>query len=125
MTPARRTIALVAWREITDRMRSRAFTIATTAISAVVVAGVVLPGLGDETVRLRVGVTGATPAALRISLRDTARVDQARLELRRAQAGLARGSSPAAAGAAGCRTQRAARGARRESRGNHSARNSS
>ena len=83
MTPARRTIALVAWREITERMRSRAFAIATPAIIAVVVAGVVLPRLGDDTVRLRVGVTGATPTALRVSLRDTARADQARLELRR------------------------------------------
>ena len=83
MTPARRTIALVAWREITERMRSRAFAIATIAIIAVVLAGVVLPGLGDDTVRLRVGVTGATPAALRVSLRDTARADHARLELRR------------------------------------------
>ena len=83
MTPARRTIALVAWREITERMRSRAFAIATIAIIAVVVAGVVLPGLGDDTVRLRVGVTGATPAALRVSLRDTARADHARLDLRR------------------------------------------
>ena len=65
MTPARRTIALVAWREITERMRSRAFAIATIAIIAVVVAGVVLPGLGDDTVHLRVGVPRRAPCASR------------------------------------------------------------
>jgi ABC-2 type transport system permease protein len=83
MTPARRTIALVARREITERMRSRAFAIATLAIIAVVLAGVVLPGLGDETTRLRVGLTGATPSALSVSLRDSARANGARVELRR------------------------------------------
>jgi ABC-2 type transport system permease protein len=83
MTPARRSIALVAWREITERTRSRAFLISTIAIVVVVVAGAVLPSLDDETTRLRAGATGATPPALAGALRHAARSDYARVELHR------------------------------------------
>jgi ABC-2 type transport system permease protein len=82
MTPARRSIALVAAREITERTRSRAFALSTIAIVAVVVAAVVVPGLSDDTTHLRAGATGATPPALVAALRDAAEADGARLELR-------------------------------------------
>jgi ABC-2 type transport system permease protein len=77
------TIRLVAWREITERLRGRAFLVATLAIVAIVLGGVIVPGLGDETADLDVGVAGATPAALTTALRDAARADGARFELRR------------------------------------------
>ena len=83
MTAARRSILLVAAREITERTRGRAFALSTIALVAVVVAAVVVPGLSDDTERLRVGVTGATPPALVAALNDAADADGARLELRR------------------------------------------
>ena len=58
------TIRLVAWREITERTRGRAFLISTLVLVAVVLGGVIVPGLQDQTTRLEVGITGATPAAL-------------------------------------------------------------
>ena len=61
MTPGARSIFLVAWREITERMQSRAFAFSTVAIVALVVGGVVVPGLKEQTTRLRAGITGATP----------------------------------------------------------------
>ena len=47
MTPGARSILLVAWREITERMQSRAFAVSTLAIVALVVGGigVILGGL--------------------------------------------------------------------------------
>jgi ABC-2 type transport system permease protein len=83
MTSGRRSIVLVAWREITERTQGRAFLLSTLAIVAVVLAGVIVPALDDQTTRVRAGVTGATPAALELALRDAARADDARLELRR------------------------------------------
>ena len=83
MTAGRRSIALVAWREISERASGRAFMISTIAIVAVVLAGVILPALNDRTTRVQAGITGATPAALAPALRDAARADDARLELRR------------------------------------------
>ena len=72
MTAARRSILLVAAREITERTRGRAFALSTIALVAVVVAAVVVPGLSDDTERLRVGVTGATPPALVAALKNSA-----------------------------------------------------
>lgn len=83
MKARRRSIFLVAWREITERTQGRAFLISTLAIVAVVLAGVIVPALNDETTRIRTGITGATPAVLETALRDAARADDARLELRR------------------------------------------
>ena len=83
MTPGARSILLVAWREITERMRSRAFAFSTVAIVALVAGGVVVPGLKDETTRWRAGITGATPAALSIALRDAARAGDTRVDARR------------------------------------------
>ena len=64
MSAGRRSIVLVAWREITERMRGRAFMISTIVIVAVVLAGVIVPALNDQTTRVQAGITGATPAAL-------------------------------------------------------------
>lgn len=83
MKARRRSILLVGWREITERTQGRAFLISTLAIVAVVLAGVIVPALNDETTRIRTGITGATPAVLETALRDAARADDARLELRR------------------------------------------
>ena len=83
MTPRRRSIFLVASREITERTQSRAFLISTIAIIAVVLAGVIVPSLNDQTTRVHAGIAGPTPAALETALRDTARADDAQLELRR------------------------------------------
>ena len=83
MTPGRRSIALVAWREITERTQSRAFMISTIAIVAVLLAGVIVPALNDQTTRVHAGITGATPPALESALRDAARADDARLDRRR------------------------------------------
>ncbi len=83
MTPNRRPALLVAWREITQRTRGRAFLISTVVIVALVVGGVVLPGLNDQTTRVQAGLTGATPAALPSALRDAARAGEADLELHR------------------------------------------
>jgi hypothetical protein len=79
MTSARRSIFLVAWREITERTQSRAFMLSTIAIIAIVAAGVVVPGLKDQTTRLHAGITGDTPAALTTALRDAARAGDAQL----------------------------------------------
>jgi ABC-2 type transport system permease protein len=83
MSRGRRSIALVAWREISERTRSRAFAVSTVAIVAVVLAGVIVPGLDDRTTRLHAGLTGATPSALTGALREAARAGDAQLELRR------------------------------------------
>jgi hypothetical protein len=61
---------LVAWREITERIESRAFAVSTLVIVAVVVAAVMVPGLRDGTPTMRVGVTGAASPALGAALRD-------------------------------------------------------
>jgi ABC-2 type transport system permease protein len=83
MTPNRRPALLDAWREITQRTRGRAFLISTVVIVALVVGGVVIPGLADQTTRVQAGLTGATPAALPSALRDAARAGEVKLELRR------------------------------------------
>jgi ABC-2 type transport system permease protein len=83
MTPGRRSIFLVASREITERTQGRAFIVSTIAIVALVLAGVLVPALSDQTTRVNAGVTGATPAAFTAALRDAARADEARLELSR------------------------------------------
>ena len=83
MTPNRRPALLVAWREITQRTRGRAFLISTVVLVALVVGGVVVPGLDDQTTRVHAGLTGATPAALPAALRAAAHADATQLELRR------------------------------------------
>ena len=76
-------VMLIAGREWRARVRSRAFAASTLAIVALVLAGVIIPALTDPSATFRAGLTGATPAALTGALRDTARADDARLQLRR------------------------------------------
>jgi ABC-2 type transport system permease protein len=62
---SRRAVGLVAWREIEQRVRGRAFLLGTLAIIALVFAAALIPSLGaesDET--LEIGLVGETPAAL-------------------------------------------------------------
>ena len=92
MTGRRRTIALIAMREITERVRGSAFRLSTLAVVALVLAAVVVPGLSDDEPRLRVGITGATPPALTDALRAAAAADDTELELRR-QSSVAAGES--------------------------------
>jgi ABC-2 type transport system permease protein len=83
MNAARRTVALVAARESGERFGSRAFLVSTLVTVAIVVAGVVVPGLHDTDRRLRAGLTDAAPPAFTAALRDAARADGARPQLRR------------------------------------------
>jgi ABC-2 type transport system permease protein len=73
----------VAAREIRERSRSRAFALSTLAIVALVLAGVIVPALGDKTSHMRAGMTAAAPAELAAGLRDAARAADVRLSLRR------------------------------------------
>ena len=79
----RRPVFLVAWREIRERTRSRAFAISTLALIAVIVAGVIASGSKDETPQFKAAITGSTPSALAQALHDGARANGARIDLRR------------------------------------------
>jgi ABC-2 type transport system permease protein len=79
----RRSILLVAAREIAERTRGRAFLISTLAIVAVVLAGVIVPSLNDPIEHVRVGLTGATPSGLEHALSDSAAAAGTRLQVRR------------------------------------------
>jgi len=83
MSTSLRVILLVAGREITERMNSRAFLASTLAIVVLVVGGVVLPGLTDQTKEVSVGITGTTPSGMPRALGDAARAHEAALHLRR------------------------------------------
>ena len=82
MNPARRIAALVAAREVRERVTGRAFLLSTVFLTAVVVAAVIVPAVNDTTAHFRVGVTGVTPRTLTSALRDAARTDGAGLTLR-------------------------------------------
>ena len=92
MTTRRRSVGLVATREIRERIQGRAFLVSTVAIVAVVLAGVVVPALDDRTTTVQAGITGATPAGLEAALRDAARAGGAQVGLRR-HANVAAGES--------------------------------
>jgi ABC-2 type transport system permease protein len=79
----RSAILLVAGREITERLRGRAFLVSTVALVAVVLAGVILPALQEGSERVDVGLAGATPTALAGTLRAAADAQEARLVLHR------------------------------------------
>jgi ABC-2 type transport system permease protein len=66
-------IELVARREIRERVKTRAFRIATLIVLLVVAAGIVIPVLrkGHEAT-VHVGVVGATSATLRMTAREAA-----------------------------------------------------
>ena len=64
MSP-RRAIGLVAWREITQRVRGRVFLFSTLALLLAVLAAILVPSLrADEDKTLKVGLVGDTPAQL-------------------------------------------------------------
>ncbi len=66
-------ISLVARREIHERVKTRAFRVATLIVLLVVAAGIIIPVLrkGHEST-VQVGVVGATSAALRTTARAAA-----------------------------------------------------
>ena len=62
---ARRAIGLVAWREITQRVRGRVFIFSTLALLLAVLAAILIPSFqADERETLKVGFVGTTPAQL-------------------------------------------------------------
>lgn len=62
---ARRAIGLVAWREITQRVRGRVFIFSTLALLLAVLAAILIPSLrADKDRTLKVGLVGNTPAQL-------------------------------------------------------------
>jgi ABC-2 type transport system permease protein len=78
---ARRTIALVAWREIRERLRSRVFLYSTLLMLAVVGASSALPSLIDTTRTYRVGVVAPAPPELGAALQRAAKPFHAEVEL--------------------------------------------
>lgn len=79
-----RAVALVAWREIEQRVRGRAFLFGTLAIVALVFAAALIPSLRtEERDTLEIGLVEQTPAALVSGLRAGAAAPGGTLELRR------------------------------------------
>lgn len=80
---SRRAVGLVAWREIEQRVRGRAFLLGTLAIIVLVFAAALIPSLGaekDET--LEIGLVGPTPAELAAALNAGAEAVGATLKVR-------------------------------------------
>jgi ABC-2 type transport system permease protein len=76
----RGVIRLVAGREISERLRSRAVWITTAVMTVLVVIGVVLPGLiHGSTTPTRIGLVGAPAQALGPALQETARAAKLKL----------------------------------------------
>ena len=62
---SRRAVGLVAWREITQRVRGRVFVFSTLALLLAVLAAIVIPSLrANERETLKVGLVGRTVAEL-------------------------------------------------------------
>jgi ABC-2 type transport system permease protein len=62
---SRRAVGLVAWREIEQRVRGRAFLFGTVAIVVLVFAAALIPSLrAEKDDRLEIGLVGRTPAEL-------------------------------------------------------------
>ena len=79
----RRAIALVAWREIRERLRSRAFLASTVLILALVAGSAVLGTLVDPQKTYRVAVTTPVPTGLAKALQRAAEpFDEAQVRLR-------------------------------------------
>ena len=75
-------IRLVAGREISERLRSRAVWITTAVMTVLVVTGVVLPGLiHSSNTPTRIGLVGARAEALGPSLQATARAAELKLRV--------------------------------------------
>jgi ABC-2 type transport system permease protein len=78
----RRAIALVARREILERLRSRVFLVSTLFLLAVVGASTAFTGAFDRQTTYRVAVTAPAPTGLATALERAARPLDARVELR-------------------------------------------
>jgi ABC-2 type transport system permease protein len=75
-------IRLVAGREISERLQSRAVRITTAIMTVAVVAGVVVPGLVHSSSKpIRVGLVGAPAQALGSSLTETARAVKVKVRI--------------------------------------------
>ena len=90
MMTARQTIALVATREIRERLRSRVFLYSTLLMLAVVGGAGALPALIDTTKTYRVAVVAPAPPELGAALQRAAKPFDTRVELRRLRAPVAR-----------------------------------
>ena len=79
----RRTITLVAWREIRERLRSKAFLASTLLILVLVGGSTALQGALSKKPTYRVAVTAPAPPALDAALQRAARpFDDAKVRLR-------------------------------------------
>ena len=79
----RRSIALVAWREIRERLRSKAFIASTVFILALVAGSALLGQVIDPQQTYRVAVTKPVPEGLATALRRAAQpFDDAQVRLR-------------------------------------------
>lgn len=78
----RRTIALVALREIRERLRSRAFLVSTLVLLLLVGGSTALNGALSRTTTYRVAVTAPAPAGLDAALQRAAAPFDAKVELR-------------------------------------------
>lgn len=68
----RAVVALVAWREVHERLRSKAFLASTVLILALVGGSAALSGLYDHQTTYRVAVTAPAPPGLGAALRRSA-----------------------------------------------------
>ena len=79
----RRAIALVAWREIRERLRSKAFLASTVLILALVAGSALLGQLVDPQQTYKVAVTTPVPTGLGAALEHAAKpFDEAQVRLR-------------------------------------------
>jgi ABC-2 type transport system permease protein len=78
----RRTIALVAGREIRERLRSRAFLVSTLVLLLLVGGSTALNGALSRETTYRVAVTAPAPAGLDVALQRAAKPFDAKVRLR-------------------------------------------
>jgi ABC-2 type transport system permease protein len=78
---ARQTVALVAGREIRERLRSRVFLYSTVLMLVVVGGSTALPALIDTAKTYRVAVVAPPPAGLNAALQRAAKPFDAKVEL--------------------------------------------
>ena len=79
---ARRAIALIAWREISERLHSRVFLVSTVLMLLLVGASSALNGALTKKPTYRVAVVAPAPKALDAALQRAAKPFDARVELR-------------------------------------------
>ena len=90
MMSARQTIALVAWREIRERLQSRVFLYSSLLMLAVVGASAAVPAFIDTTKTYRVAVVEPAPPRLDAALERAARPFDAKVSLQELRFGVAR-----------------------------------